>query len=89
MHDYRELVLGNAGDGASGASVLASAAGNAGILVGNGGDVVDLKDASRASVGADAASDALVGLDDRMSHGKTSSVAPDATGERAAGLYGN
>ena len=36
------LVLGDLGDGTGGAGVLASAAGNAGILVGNGGDVVQL-----------------------------------------------
>ena len=64
------LVLGDLGDGAGGASVLAGAAGHAGILVGDSGDVVQLENAGRASVDADAADDALVGIDDRMSHGK-------------------
>ena len=68
------LVLDDLGDGTGGAGVLASAAGNAGILVGNGGDVVQLENASGAGVNANATSDALVGINYGMSHGSFLSV---------------
>ena len=42
------LLLDDLGDRASGASVLASATGDAGILVSDGGDVLELQNASGA-----------------------------------------
>lgn len=64
------LVLGDLGDGAGRASVKAGAAGDAGVTVGDGGDVLELEDAGRAGVDADTAGDALVSINDRMSHNK-------------------
>ena len=63
-----ELVLGDLGDGAGGASLLASTASSAGILVHNSGDVLELKNATGAGVNANAAGDALVGTDDGVRH---------------------
>ena len=62
------LVLSDLGDGAGGASLLASTASSAGILVHNSGDVLELKNATRAGVNANATGDALVGIDYGMSH---------------------
>ena len=62
------------GDGAGGAGLLASAAGNAGILVGHGSNVVELENALGAGVNANAAGDALVSINDRLSHGRILSV---------------
>ena len=70
------LVLGDLGDGTGGAGVLAGTAGDAGILVGDGGDVVQLENAGRASVNADAAGDALVSINNRMSHDKPPLLRP-------------
>ena len=55
------LLLDDLGDRASGASVLASATGDAGVLVSDGSD-------------ANATSDALVGINYGMSHGSFLSV---------------
>ena len=68
------LLLDDLGDRASGASVLASATGDAGILVSDGGDVLKLQNASGAGVDANATSDALVGINYGMSHGSFLSV---------------
>lgn len=68
------LLLDDLGDRASGASVLAGAAGNAGILVSDGSDVVELQNTSGASVNANATSDALVGINYGMSHGSFLSI---------------
>ena len=68
------LLLDDLGDRASGASVLASAAGDAGVLVGDGSDVLELQNASGAGVDANATSDALVGINYGMSHGSFLSV---------------
>ena len=57
------LVLSDLGDGAGGASLLASTASSAGILVYNSGDVLELKNATGAGVNANATGDALVGID--------------------------
>ena len=65
------LLLDDLGDRAGGASVLASATGDAGIL---GSDVLELQDASGAGVDANATSDALVGINYGMSHGSFLSV---------------
>jgi len=62
------LVLSDLGDGAGGASLLASTASSAGILVHNSGDVLELKNATGAGVNANATGDALVGIDYGMSH---------------------
>ena len=61
------LLLGDLGDRASGASVLASATGDA-------GDGLELQNASGAVVDANATSDALVGINYGMSHGSFLSV---------------
>ena len=58
------LLLDDLGDRASGASVLAS----------DGGDVLELQNASGAGVDANATSDALVGINYGMSHGSFLSV---------------
>ena len=71
-----ELVFGDLSDGTGGAGVLAGAAGDAGILVGDGGDGVQLENASRANVNADAAGDALVSIDNRVSHDKPPLLRP-------------
>lgn len=68
------LVLDDLGDRASGASVLASATGDAGILVSDGSDVLELQNTSGAGVDANATSDALVGINYGMSHGSFLSV---------------
>lgn len=68
------LLLDDLGDRASGASVLASAAGDAGVLVSDGSDVLELQNASGAGVDANATSDALVGINYGMSHGSFLSV---------------
>lgn len=62
------LVLSDLGDGAGGASLLASTASSAGILVHNSGDVLELKNATGAGVNANATGDAPVGIDYGMSH---------------------
>ena len=59
------LLLDDLGDRAGGASVLASATGDAGILVSDGSDVLELQNAR---------SDALVGINYGMSHGSFLSV---------------
>ena len=69
------LLLDDLGDRAGGASVLASATGDAGILVSDGSDVLELQNASGAGVDANATSDALVGINYGMSHGSFLSVA--------------
>ena len=74
--DRSVLVFGDLSDGTGGAGVLAGAAGDAGILVGDGGDVVQLENAGRASVNADAAGDALVSINNRMSHDKPPLLRP-------------
>ena len=61
------LLLNDLGDRASGASVLASATGDAGVLVSD-------QNASGAGVDANATSDALVGINYGMSHGSFLSV---------------
>ena len=61
------LLLDDLGDRASGASVLASATGDAGVLVSDGSDVLELQNASGAGVDANATSDALVGINYGMS----------------------
>ena len=71
---WRELV-GDLGDGASGASLLASAATSAGILVDDGGYVLELQNAAGAGVDADATGDALIGINNRMCHGSSSLLA--------------
>ena len=80
------------GDGAGGAGLLASAAGNAGILVGHGSNVVELENALGAGVDANAASDALISINDRLGHGSSPlcaiHVGPGATGECASGFLG-
>ena len=63
-----ELVLGDLGDGAGGAGLLAGATGNAGVLVLDGGNVLELEDVAGAGVDADAAGNALVGVNNRMGH---------------------
>lgn len=68
------LLLDDLGDRAGGASVLASATGDAGVLVSDGGDVLELQNASGAGVDANATSDALVGINYGMSHGSFLSV---------------
>ena len=68
------LLLDDLDDRASGASVLASAAGDAGVLVSDGSDVLELQNASGAGVDANATSDALVGINYGMSHGSFLSV---------------
>lgn len=68
------LLLDDLGDRASGASVLASATGDAGVLVSDGSDVLELQNASGAGVDANATSDALVGINYGMSHGSFLSV---------------
>lgn len=68
------LLLDDLGDRAGGASVLASATGDAGVLVSNGSDVLELQNASGAGVDANATSDALVGINYGMSHGSFLSV---------------
>lgn len=68
------LLLDDLGDRAGGASVLASATGDAGILVSDGSDVLELQNASGAGVDANATSDALVGINYGMSHGSFLSV---------------
>ena len=76
------LLLDDLGDRASGASVLASATGDAGVLVSNAysvyisyyTDVLELQNASGAGVDANATSDALVGINYGMSHGSFLSV---------------
>ena len=60
------LLLDDLGDRASGASVLASATGDAGVL--------ELQNAGGAGVDANATSDALVGINYGMSHGSFLSV---------------
>ena len=62
------LVLGDLGDRAGRARLLANAASDAGILVDYGRDVLDLKNALGAVVNADATGDALIGIDNRMCH---------------------
>lgn len=64
----KTLVLSDLGDRASRAAVEAHAAGDAGILVHYRGDVLELQDALGAIVDADAASDARIGINNRMSH---------------------
>lgn len=81
------LVLGDLGDGTGRASVLAGAAGHAGILVGDGGDVVQLQNAGRASVNANAASDALVSFNNRMSHGIPPLLRPVPQAKRQRVFY--
>ena len=73
------LVLGDLGDSASRARVLANAAGDAGILVGHGSGVLELQNALGAGVDANATSDALVGINYGMSHVSFLSVAPART----------
>lgn len=68
------LLLDDLGDRASGASVLASATGDAGVLVSDGSDVLELQNASGAGVDANATSDALVGINYGMSHGSFLSI---------------
>lgn len=68
------LLLDDLGDRAGGAGVLASATGDAGVLVSDGGDVLELQNASGAGVDANATSDALVGINYGMSHGSFLSV---------------
>ena len=68
------LLLDDLGDRAGGASVLASATGDAGVLVSDGSDVLELQNASGAGVDANATSDALVGINYGMSHGSFLSV---------------
>ena len=68
------LLLDDLGDRASGASVLAGATSDAGILVSDGSDVLELRNASGAGVDANATSDALVGINYGMSHGSFLSV---------------
>lgn len=75
-----ELVLSDLSDGAGGASLLASTASSAGILVHNSGDVLELKNATGAGVNANATGDALVGIDYGMSH-DFSSLLTGATGD--------
>ena len=86
-----ELLL-DLGDGAGRASLLASAAGDAGILVGHGSNVVELKNALGASVDANATSDALISINDRLGHGSSPlcaiHVGPGATGECASSFLG-
>lgn len=74
------LVLSDLGDGAGGASLLASTASSAGILVHNSGDVLELENATGAGVNANATGDALVGIDYGMSH-DFSSLLTGATGD--------
>ena len=69
------MLLGDLGDRARGAGILAGTATHARILVGHNGDVVDLEHAGRAGVDANATSDALVGINYGMSHGSFLSVA--------------
>ena len=68
------LLLDDRGDRASGASVLASATGDAGVLVSDGGDVLELQNASGTGVDANATRDALVGTYYGMRHGSFLSV---------------
>lgn len=68
------LLLDDLGDRASGASVLAGATSDAGVLVSDGSDVLELQNASGAGVDANATSDALVGINYGMSHGSFLSV---------------
>ena len=68
------LLLDDLGDRAGGASVLASATGDAGVIVSDGSDVLELQNASGAGVDANATSDALVGINYGMSHGSFLSV---------------
>ena len=64
-----ELVLGDLGDGAGRAGLLAGAAGDAGVSVDDLGVLVaELQDAGGAGVNANAAVDALVGTDDGVRH---------------------
>ena len=63
------LLLDDLGDRAGGASVLASATGDAGILVSDGSDVLELQNTMAHPV-----SDALVGINYGMSHGSFLSV---------------
>ena len=63
------LVLGDLGDGAHGAFLDALAAADAGLFVhGLGNAVGNFQDLLRARVHADAAANALVGIDYGMSH---------------------
>ena len=65
------LVLGDLRDHAHGALFDALAARDAGLFVLNGHNAVDDgQDFLRANVHADSAADALVGLKNRMGHGK-------------------
>ena len=63
-----KLVLGDLGDGTGGAGLLAGAAGHAGVLVLDGGNVLELENVAGAGVDADAAGDALVSVDNGMGH---------------------
>ena len=75
------LLLGDLGDGAGRAGVLADTAADAGILIGHGSDVLKLQDALRAGVNANAAGDALVGINYRMSHDSFLSLMSGAKGD--------
>lgn len=75
------LVLSDLGDRAGGAGILANAAGDAGILVNYGRNVLDLQNALGAVVNADAAGDALIGINNWMCHSGPPLVVPDAVGE--------
>ena len=86
------LVLSDLGDGAGGASLLASTASSAGILVHNSGDVLELKNATGAGVNANAAGDALVSIDYGVSHDRSllqkchSNVNPSCWGSQKVNL---
>lgn len=67
-----ELVLGDLGDGAGRAGLLAGAAGDAGVGVDDLGVLVaELQDAGGAGVNANAAGDALVSIDYGVSHDRS------------------
>ena len=78
------LLVDNLGDGTSRARILANAAGDAGILVGNGGNVLELQYTLGAGVNANATSDALFGINYGMSHGSFLSV---VSGDRRCRRY--
>ena len=75
------LVLSDLGDRAGRAVLLAHAAGDAGILVNHGRNVLELQNALGAIVNADAAGDALIGSDNRMSQNNPPLIMPDAVGK--------
>ena len=66
---FWKLVLDDLGDGAHGAFLDAVAAGDAAVLVDDlGGAVDDLENLLRASIDANAATDAVVSFNDWMRH---------------------